>query len=510
MWLAERRTELATTQVALKFSLDEHLSLQTVKQEAEVWVKASGHPNVLPIIEANIYDGNVVIVSEYAPDGSLEELLKKHSALSPRKAAEMTIGILSGLEFLHSRQIIHRDIKPANILLQGNTPRVSDFGVSRLVHTSALTSTVAGTPKYMAPEVFDGRRNVQTDIWAVGVMFYQMLTGRFPYPQEDTTELIGALVLREPEPLPQSFPHALRNIIMRALAKNPAQRYQTAEQMRQDLFQIFASLSDVLTDHNFQVVSQTEPARITPFELADATERLNATTNQTLVRQQPKKKSSVAAWIAGGLFAFALLLGGIGTVFYYVVKNISNTLSAYPDSSPATEKGPFSTKTNPAENPEEFDEEAIYYSADRIRGVLAEMEKEAGGKLKLMTFNIFGNYVVSKMKDPSIDDNFDTYTYRDGAITKKPERISIEVEKKAIFSVSDVNWEAIPGLVKTANEKAKNLEGRKNPIVLVRRDFDIIKEIPTDIEIYISVSGSRKSFSIEADAKGNVKKEKFD
>ena len=78
-------------------------------------------PNVLPIIEADEYDGQIVIVSEYAPDGSLEELLKLHGKLEIKQAVEMTVGILSGLEFLHSRNIIHRDIKPANILCKAHT-----------------------------------------------------------------------------------------------------------------------------------------------------------------------------------------------------------------------------------------------------------------------------------------------------------------------------------------------------------------------------------------------------
>jgi len=170
VWLAERRTELVTTRVALKFSLNQNVDLAIVKNEALVWVTASGHPNVLPIIEANIYDGHVVIVSEYAPDGSLEELLKKQTILPVRTSIELTMGVLSGLQFLHSKQIIHRDIKPANVLLQGETPRLSDFGVSRLAKdTASLSQNVAGTPSYMSPETFDGtRKNLELEADAKG------------------------------------------------------------------------------------------------------------------------------------------------------------------------------------------------------------------------------------------------------------------------------------------------------------------------------------------------------
>src|SRR5215510_7101684 len=115
VWLAERRGKFVTTKVAVKLPLDEQIDFETIKHEAALWAKASGHPNVLPIIEANEYDGQVVIVSEYSSDGSLEDRLKRNGGkLEVEQAVEMTIGILKGLGFLHSRKIIHRDLKPEN------------------------------------------------------------------------------------------------------------------------------------------------------------------------------------------------------------------------------------------------------------------------------------------------------------------------------------------------------------------------------------------------------------
>ncbi|MEJ7577577.1 MAG: serine/threonine-protein kinase [Pyrinomonadaceae bacterium] len=166
VWLAERRAKFVTTKVAVKLPHDEQIDHEAIKQEAALWEQASGHPNVLPIIDADEYDGQVVIVSEYAPDGSLEQWLREKGKMPVEKAIEMTIKILDGLEFLHSRNIIHRDLKPANILLQGNTPRLADFGISRALLTTASsqTSNVSGTFAYMPPEGFDGKRSVQTDV----------------------------------------------------------------------------------------------------------------------------------------------------------------------------------------------------------------------------------------------------------------------------------------------------------------------------------------------------------
>ena len=135
VWMAERRTKFVTTRVAVKLPLQDQVDPEAIRKEATLWEQASGHPNVLPIIDADEYDDQIVIVSEYSPDGSLEQSLKENGVMDISRAIYITIDILSGLEFLHSRNIIHRDLKPANILLQGETPRLSDFGISRALRT---------------------------------------------------------------------------------------------------------------------------------------------------------------------------------------------------------------------------------------------------------------------------------------------------------------------------------------------------------------------------------------
>lgn len=247
VWLAERRTQITTTTAAIKIPFDEDIDIEKIKNEADVWVRASGHPNVLPIIEADIYGEHIIIASEYAPGGSLETFLKQNGkAPTVDEAVEIVSGILAGLEHLHSRDIIHRDLKPANILFQGNTPRLADFGISRVFRSTSQSSIVAGTPSYMAPEAFDGKRNEQTDIWSVGVILYQLLAGRLPYDGTDMTSLVGAILTRNPEPLPVNVPTGLQNVITRALAKDPSVRYQSAAAMRTAL------RNPTETDPNFQ------------------------------------------------------------------------------------------------------------------------------------------------------------------------------------------------------------------------------------------------------------------
>ncbi len=233
VWLAEKRG-LITTRFALKLPNEEEVVLAAVEKEASVWLHAGGHPNVLPIIEADIYDEQVVIVSEYAPDGSLSKWLEQHGGKAPsiESAVEMTLGILAGLEHLHKRGIIHRDLKPDNILLQNDTPRLADFGIARILKTTSNSTVATGTPAYMPPEAFDGKRSEQTDIWSVGVIFYQLLSGKRPFPQVEFTSLVGAILTKEPEPLPDSIPGSIRGVVERALQKNPGERYESASDMR--------------------------------------------------------------------------------------------------------------------------------------------------------------------------------------------------------------------------------------------------------------------------------------
>ena len=239
VWLAEKKSSIATTRFALKLPRDEDIDLEAFKQEAAIWLQASGHPNVVPMIEADMYDEQVVIVSEYVPDGSLAAWLKKHGGRAPsiEAASQMIDGVLAGLAHLHGRSIIHRDLKPDNILLQHETPRLADFGIARLLKSGSYSTNISGTLAYMAPEAFDGKRNEQTDVWSAGVIFYQLLAGRLPYAQSDTASFVGAIMRHDPPPLPESVPEVLQHIVMKALEREPDKRYATATEMRRDLLE---------------------------------------------------------------------------------------------------------------------------------------------------------------------------------------------------------------------------------------------------------------------------------
>jgi serine/threonine protein kinase len=233
VWLATREGELAHTRLAVKLPHASHLEIAAVRQEAGLWAKIGSHPNILPIFEATVYDGQIVIVSEYAADGSLAEWLRKHGgkAPTPDEAARICLGVLAGLEHLHSKGIIHRDIKPANVLLQSGVPRLADFGLSRMLHTENPTGQSAGTPAFMAPEAFDGVRSIQTDIWSVGVMLYLLLSGTLPFSEREWLPMLKSILMRNPPFLPPDIPETYEDVLREGLAKDPAQRFHSASHM---------------------------------------------------------------------------------------------------------------------------------------------------------------------------------------------------------------------------------------------------------------------------------------
>jgi serine/threonine protein kinase len=245
VWLAKREGEFATTRLAVKLPHTSRVDLVAVRQEAGLWARIGSHPNILPIFEATVYDGQVVIVSEYAADGSLTEWLKRHGgkAPTPDEAARICLGILAGLEHLHTLDIIHRDIKPANVLLQSGVPRLVDFGVSRMLHTDDPTGLPAGTPAFMAPEAFDGVRSTQTDIWSVGVLFYLLLAGVLPFPEREWMPLLKSILTRDPPVSPPDIPDIFAEILRKSLAKDPDRRYRSAWQMADGLKSALAERS---------------------------------------------------------------------------------------------------------------------------------------------------------------------------------------------------------------------------------------------------------------------------
>jgi non-specific serine/threonine protein kinase len=153
----------------------------------------------------------------------------------------MAGGVLDGLQHLHENGLIHRDLKPGNVMVQRGRPRLTDFGLTRVLNKGGHTTNLAGTPGYMAPEAFQGKYSPASDVWAVGILMHELLTGALPYPQADFYALLLAITDQEPVPLSLELPEALRPLLAKALAKPVADRFASAREVKEAIAAAMAS-----------------------------------------------------------------------------------------------------------------------------------------------------------------------------------------------------------------------------------------------------------------------------
>ena len=199
------------------------------------------HPNIVTIYDVGEDQGLSYIAMEYVDGSSLDELMHSRQKFSLDEILNLIIQVAEGLESAHKKGVVHRDIKPANILIgTDGRPRIVDFGIAR-ISTSTMTQTnmIMGTPYYMSPEQISGRRvDNRADIFALGGILYELLTGQKPFPGDNLTTVIYKIINEEPMPVrtfQKSVPEGLDYIVRRALAKSPDDRYQTCRELIRDL-----------------------------------------------------------------------------------------------------------------------------------------------------------------------------------------------------------------------------------------------------------------------------------
>src|SRR5256884_4950642 len=204
------------------------------------------HPHIVPIYKVGGYKNEVLYIVMRCVDGpSLRQLLEKHQRLSLRDAARIARQVADALGHAHLHGVVHRDVKPDNILLDSSGHvLVTDFGIAKAAQeasASQLTTEgmVVGTPHYMSPEQATGERvDGRSDIYALGVVLYQMLAGAPPFEGESAQSVLMKQATVDAVPIRQlrgDVPAALAGVIERMLAKNPADRYQTAEELSRAL-----------------------------------------------------------------------------------------------------------------------------------------------------------------------------------------------------------------------------------------------------------------------------------
>jgi serine/threonine protein kinase len=198
------------------------------------------HPNIVPVFEVGIHAGQPFVVFEYVEGTTLAAALEAEGPLPMARAVVMMSQILAGMAHVHASGLLHGDIKPANILIGANNiPRVTDFGIARPARTAARESVSCGTVQYTAPECLsEGRADYRSDVFALGLLFHEMLTGKPVYEAANEYSIIYR-ILNEIPPSPSTFnpriDRRLDDIVLRALQREPDRRYTDAGQMKLDL-----------------------------------------------------------------------------------------------------------------------------------------------------------------------------------------------------------------------------------------------------------------------------------
>jgi eukaryotic-like serine/threonine-protein kinase len=248
MSTVHRATDLILERTVAVKILAEHLSdderfVARFRREALAVAKLI-HPNIVQVYDTGIDEGRHYIVMEYVEGRSGAQILQRQGPLDPETAAEAGIQACAGLDYAHRRGIIHRDVKPGNLMVVGGpvgggpmTVKLTDFGIARALEQTRITQvgSVVGTAAYLAPEQVRGEEATPaTDVYALGVVLYQFLTGRLPYEGSTLAEL--AVRQQNERPLPPStyneaVPETLGGAVLRALEGDAARRYASADEL---------------------------------------------------------------------------------------------------------------------------------------------------------------------------------------------------------------------------------------------------------------------------------------
>ncbi len=231
--------------VAVKILKEEYARneefLRRFKNESKA-ISLLSHPNIVKIFDVSFGDIIQYIVMEYIDGITLKEYIEKQISLSWKDAVHFTLQILRGLQHAHDRGIVHRDVKPQNIMvLPDNTIKVTDFGIARFARSEqkTITDKAIGSVHYISPEQACGEiTDEKADIYSVGVMMYEMLTGQLPFQAESAVSVAIMQLQREPKPLTDingSIPQGLEQIVMHAMQKDTMNRYKSSSEMLCDL-----------------------------------------------------------------------------------------------------------------------------------------------------------------------------------------------------------------------------------------------------------------------------------
>jgi len=200
--------------------------------EMQNWTKLS-HPHIV-----RLYDFNIMPMPFFEEELCDNALADQSKPIECEEAAWILFNICEGLKFAHTQKIIHRDLKPQNILLKNGIPKISDWGLSRIISETTTTTAMSFTSHYAAPEQINNRvKDERTDIWQLGVILYELVTGALPFKGDSMIEIGMNIATKDPIPPGKIKPeaHVIDAFVMKCLEKDPVNRYQSVLDLQKDL-----------------------------------------------------------------------------------------------------------------------------------------------------------------------------------------------------------------------------------------------------------------------------------
>ena len=381
------------------------ISILRFEREAQA-ATTLAHPNIVEIYDVGEYKNHHYIVMEYVAGKTLKKVIRDRAPLLNLEAVDTMKQLTSAVAEAHKRGIIHRDIKPQNVIVKSDgSLKILDFGIATAKGSAQLTqaNNVMGSVHYLAPELAKGEpASPQSDIYALGIVFYEMLTGDVPFKADQAVQ-IALQHMREPMPSVRkanpNVPQSVENIIIRATAKNPRLRYQSCDEMLKDLEKCMSP-----EHQNDKPLSLNDPIDKTPTKQEKEDTKVGVTRSTSLSRVANKRtKIYVTAIIV--LFAMFALIAGLFLAGILPLKSKNVTV-------PNVSNMDIAQATTALENQDlEVDTDNITYqlSKDSIEGVVigtepaSSSEVERHSKVKLIVSSGVGeempNYVGKNIDD---------------------------------------------------------------------------------------------------------------
>lgn len=368
------------------------------------------HPNIVEMYDVGEDDGGYYIVMEYVDGKTLKQVLKQRGHLSVSEVVDIMLQVTDGMAHAHDSYIIHRDIKPQNIMILSNGMiKITDFGVATALNSTQLTQTnsVMGTVHYLPPEQASGKGStIRSDIYSMGIMMYELLTGLVPYKGDNAVE-IALKHLKEPLPSVRktypSIPQSIENIIIKATAKNPKNRYADARSMYEDLK---TALDDSRKDEKRYVYPYPENDLEETKALGDELESLKKTKKEVVSEKEDvdvivdKKKTNKTLITLVSIFTSLVLVVTVFMLIYFKKTEVKNV--TIPDVSGKDPVEASNTLTDLGFN---VVTEYKYIASDTIEeGLVVKTSPEIGSKRKTgIEITLFvssgeGTYIVEDFK----------------------------------------------------------------------------------------------------------------